>query len=144
MRGVFKLYLIFMVVNLFLELPPLQLGLYTYYGVQPLSIAGFPLWWIAVNGAMPIVAGDPGLPAQAGLGGVEATVYRRPGADGRRRRQHAAAGWPTWIALNSSDRLAVTTIAALCTFALGALMIWVVGLATAIDSPLRRSPALAY
>ncbi|KAF5695701.1 hypothetical protein FMUND_15835 [Fusarium mundagurra] len=45
------------VINLVLEYPPLYLGIYTYYGYQPLVIGAFPLWFPAVNAASPIVAG---------------------------------------------------------------------------------------
>lgn len=137
-RGVFKLYLIYMVVNLLLEEPPLHFGLYTYYGVQPLQPGLLPLWWTAVNGAMPIIAAALVYRLKPLLTGWKQLliVLLVPMGDGL---ANAAAGWPTWIALNSSDQYWVTTVAALCTFALSALAIWIVALSVGTDSPLRRS-----
>src|SRR5579859_4627115 len=47
-RGLFGLYAAFAVVNMFLEIPGLNLPvpMYSYYGNQPLLLFRFPLWWI--------------------------------------------------------------------------------------------------
>jgi hypothetical protein len=45
------------VADLLIELPFLQWGMYTYYGDQPLTIGGFPLHWVAMNGTIPVLSG---------------------------------------------------------------------------------------
>jgi len=54
-RGVFKLYGTFALINVLLEVPGLNIGVYTYYGNQPFELFGFPLWWTIGNALMPIV-----------------------------------------------------------------------------------------
>lgn len=44
-------------VNLAIEIPLLTTGVYTYYGAdQPLSVGGFPLYWLVLNATGPLVA----------------------------------------------------------------------------------------
>ena len=43
--------------DLALEIPFLQLDLYTYYGHQPFLIGGFPLHWVFMNGLVPVLTG---------------------------------------------------------------------------------------
>jgi hypothetical protein len=45
------------IADLLIELPFLDWGMYTYYGDQPMQIGGFPLHWVFMNGAVPVIAG---------------------------------------------------------------------------------------
>jgi hypothetical protein len=45
------------VADLLFELPFLQWGMYTYYGDQPFTVAGFPVHWVFMNGTVPVIAG---------------------------------------------------------------------------------------
>lgn len=56
-RAIVSTYLFWGVADLVIELPFLRWGLYTYYGYQPLTISGFPLHWVVMNGLIPVVSG---------------------------------------------------------------------------------------
>jgi hypothetical protein len=43
--------------DLLLELPFLHWGMYRYYGPQPLLVGGCPVYWVFMNGAVPVLAG---------------------------------------------------------------------------------------
>jgi hypothetical protein len=108
---VFKLYLIYAMANVVLEEVPLHFGLYTYYGAQPLQISLLPLWWPMINAAMPIVAAALVMRASPlfGTWTFPATIALMPMADAL---TNAAIGWPIHVALNTSDSLWVTHLAA--------------------------------
>lgn len=136
MAGVFKLYAIYAVINVLLEEPPLHMGLYAYYGAQPFKAVLLPLWWAIPNAAMPIVLGALIYRLRPALTGWKMllVVPMMPMGDAL---TNAAVGWPVWTALNSSDDLVVTTIAALMTLGLGLVLMWAIAVAVATDSPLR-------
>ncbi|HTK67381.1 MAG TPA: hypothetical protein VL595_33715 [Pseudonocardia sp.] len=52
-----KLFGIALICDAIIELPGLLLGVYTYYGPQPLVVLGLPLHWEPINAAIPIAAG---------------------------------------------------------------------------------------
>jgi hypothetical protein len=56
-RAIWLTFAVWACADLALELPFLQWGLYRYYGHQPLQVAGFPLHWVFMNGAVPVVTG---------------------------------------------------------------------------------------
>ncbi len=134
MLGVFKLYAIYAVINVLLEEPPLHMGLYTYYGAQPLQPGLLPLWWAAPNAAMPITLGAMIVKLKPYLSGWKALLILplMPMGDAL---TNGAVSWPVWTALNSSDDLMVTTAGALLTVGLGLVLMWVIALAVATDSP---------
>lgn len=142
--GLFGLYALYALVNVLLEEPPLHFGLYTYYGAQPLKPLLLPLWWLAANAAMPITAGALLHLLKPHLAGWKLllVVPLMPMADAV---TNAAVAWPVWTALNSSDDLRLTTLAALLSLGQGLLLIWVLALAVT-GAPLRaslRRPAAA-
>jgi hypothetical protein len=47
----------FGIADLLYELPFLAAGLYTYYGQQPFAILTFPLHWLVMNSAVPVITG---------------------------------------------------------------------------------------
>jgi hypothetical protein len=55
-RGLWIGIAAFWAVNLAVELPLLQAGLYTYYGYRdpPMSVGGLPLFWLVVNCGSPV------------------------------------------------------------------------------------------
>jgi hypothetical protein len=109
-------------LNCLLELPPLKNDLYTYYGEQPLRIAGeFPAVWLVFNCVGSFLA---------------ATIIFRslPYLKGHRLLfvplippvcQHAAfwLGVPYVAAINSDKSHGVMTVAALVTLSLGVLVL---------------------
>jgi hypothetical protein len=48
-RAMWTAIITFWVLNVALEIPVLNTGLYLYYGDQPLEIGGFPISWLVIN-----------------------------------------------------------------------------------------------
>lgn len=45
------------VADLVYEVPFLNAGMYTYYGDQPFEVFGFPIHWVFLNAAIPVISG---------------------------------------------------------------------------------------
>ena len=123
-----KLYFFGWLSNLFLEIPPLQLGhIYTYYGDQPLCILGFPLWMAMTNSLMPILTGALLYSLDDVLKGARSLLILAlvPMAVGS---AEIASGWPMWLALNSGDGYRATYFAALLTLGFSLLITYLVSL----------------
>lgn len=126
-RDIWKLYGLFFVANVICETPGLYMNLYAYYGHQPLNFFRLPLWWPAVNAAMPILAGTLIFLLRPYLQGwrVLAVILLIPAADGM---ANAAVAWPTWNALNTRLPAAIVWAAGCLTVALASLMIHFIAL----------------
>jgi len=130
-RMVFGLWALGWAANIFDETPGLLMGVYTYYGHQPLNIWGLPLWWIFVNSLMPLIAAALIYKLKPRLNGWKliAVIALIPMADGI---ANAAAAWPVWMALNQTDVSYVWTyLAAVVTFGLAGLSTWIVAVVVA-------------
>lgn len=119
-----KVWLTVMGVNVVLETPGLLMDVYTYYGPQPFNLWGLPLWWPPVNSTMPIVAAFLIHKMTPYLTGARilAVIPFMPMADGL---ANGALAWPVWTALNADIGFWATYPAAVATFGLGALAVWV-------------------
>jgi hypothetical protein len=120
---VWRWWLILMGVNVLLESPGILMNVYTYYGAQPFNPWGLPLWWLAVNATMPIVAGFLVHKLYPHLTGAKvlliiAIVLMADGAT------NGAIAWPVWTALNTRLGFWATYPAAIATFGLAALLVW--------------------
>ena len=124
-RHIWKLYGLFFVANVICETPGLYMDLYAYYGHQPLNFFRLPLWWPAVNAAMPILAGSLIFLLKPYMTGwrILGVIPLIPAADGA---ANIAAAWPTWNALNTQLPAAVVWAAGCLTVALASLLIHVV------------------
>jgi hypothetical protein len=114
----YRLYGIFALVNVALELPGLNMGIYAYYGKQPFEVLGFPLWWPICNALMPIVMAalvHVLLPLLRGMNRL-LIILLGPMAAGM---TNGAIGIPVWVALNSSAPAWVGYCAALVSLVLG-------------------------
>ena len=125
-------------LNCLLELPPLKKDLYTYYGEQPLRIAGeFPAVWLVFNCVGSFLAACIIFKALPYLKGPRMllVVLIPPVC------QHAAfwLGVPYIAAINSDVSSGVMTAAALVTISLGALVVYTLIDLVATDR--RRPPA---
>jgi hypothetical protein len=122
-------------LNCLLELPPLKQDLYTYYGEQPLRIAGeFPAVWLVFNCVGSFLAASIIFRALPYLKGPRMLfVLLIPPVC-----QHAAfwLGVPYVAAINSDVSHGVMTLAALITISLGALVVY-----TLIDLVAERGEA---
>lgn len=111
-----KLMLALFAVNLAIEVPATQLGLYDYYGPQPFNLTGFPLYWLFTN-----------------LGGILAGAILAGFRDWFRGVRlltvpflmvscfiawELFTGWPVFAALNTDAGFALTYPAGLVTIGL--------------------------
>jgi len=129
-RDVIRLYGLFALADALVETPGLAALVYTYYGRQAFDFWGFPLWWAAVNAAIPIVLGALIYRLRPQLRGwkVVALVALVPMADGA---VNGAVAWPAWVTLNTGMAAPATWAAGAVTIALTSFLVWIVTLATA-------------
>ncbi len=141
-HDIWRMYGIYMVINVILETPGLLMGVYTYYGKQPFNFWGLPLWWPFINAGMPIVAAAIIYRLRPYLQGwrILGVIPLIPMADGL---VNGAAGWPTWVALNTRLPAVVTWSAGVVSMALGVFVMWIVTLVVVPrPAPVVREPAL--
>jgi hypothetical protein len=114
----YRLYGIFALVNVALEVPALNMGIYAYYGRQPFQLLGFPLWWPICNALMPIVMAALVRVLLPSLSGYRSllVILLGPMAAGM---TNGAIGIPVWVALNSAAPPWVGRFAALISLGLG-------------------------
>jgi len=119
-----RLYVVFCVMDTLLELPILYAGgVYTYFGDQPLWHADvFPLpgWYIFTNGLLPMTAAVAVLLLGA-LGDRRYLLLTPVAIPMSIFAVYAATAWPIWAALNADVSMAVRYVAAAVTIALALL-----------------------
>jgi hypothetical protein len=122
-RGLWQLVAIFAVNDIVLETIGIKLlGVYSYFGTQPLNFWGLPLWYVPCNTIGPVVAGALFYVLRNRLTGIRllgAVPLLGMGYLGT----YAAIGFPVWISLNSNWPIGVATLAGLATFVLGYLLV---------------------
>lgn len=126
-KNLWTFYWLGWVANLLLEVPALQLGVYTYYGTQPFKLLDFPLVMAAPNAVVPLLIGALITAFDDLLVGAKSllTIFLVP--MGMATAQVTIA-WPWWIAVNSSASYAVANVASLYAFFLSVLVTYLVGL----------------
>jgi hypothetical protein len=125
-RPLWQYYFLFWLANFALEMPGLNLGIYRYYGDQPFRVLGFPLWMAVTNGLMPLMLGALFNALRDVLVGPAAllTIVLVPMVVGATQ---IAAGWPTWLALNSGGGHGATLVGALLSLGLALSVIYLLG-----------------
>ncbi|HEX3705079.1 MAG TPA: hypothetical protein VHV76_00480 [Mycobacteriales bacterium] len=130
-RGLFQLWALDFVIDIFLESPGILAKTYSYYGHQPFNIWGFPLWWGFVNPVMPMAAGAMIYKILPRLRGVQllAIIPLIPMADGL---ANGATAWPMWVTLNQQNVSYVWTyLASFITLGLALYSVWMISLVVA-------------
>jgi hypothetical protein len=127
-RDVWKLWLRSFSANLALEYPPLYWGIYIYYGHQPFSISGFPLWFPAIHAVSPMMAAGIVFILRNHLKGWK-NVMIPAIVSSAYAMANAGLGWPVWVALSLDNGYRTTYGAAIATVSLIATTIWIVSLA---------------
>jgi hypothetical protein len=118
-RGdVLRLYGLAALLNFGLEAPGLNLGIYAYYGDQPLRLLMFPCWWAVANALMPLALAAFAWRTRAALRG-----WRRLGlviaGPPLALAVNAATVSPVWLALNANMGVWPCDVAALVAVGLG-------------------------
>jgi hypothetical protein len=136
-RGLFGLYASFAVVNLFLEIPGLNLPvpMYSYFGNQPLVFLRFPMWWIFCNALMPMMIAGVALRGEPVLRGARRPLLV-PLAWMTAGATNALIAAPLWLALNvEAGSLGLSYLAAAVSFGMGLMVCYGLSLAVAADAP---------
>jgi hypothetical protein len=126
------------VVNLLIEVPILRSDVYTYYSDhQPLSIGDFPLYWLVLNSAGPMITAVVIYRFRAALTGARLLLVLplMPMAYGAFL---VAAGFPVFNLLHSNAPQWAIELGALTTIALGLSVYWAIMELTASDGRWRR------
>jgi hypothetical protein len=118
----FKNWGIIVLIDVVLENVGLYLGVFLYYGNQPLQIGKFPLWWAAINSATPIILGAAVFVLRPRLSGWRMLLVI-PLAPAVCAGANAAVGWITWDALNNTDVPSVLVQLAGCVTVLFSLLL---------------------
>ncbi|OCK81197.1 hypothetical protein K432DRAFT_24153 [Lepidopterella palustris CBS 459.81] len=123
-KDIWGMWLKSWISNLILEYPALYMGVYTYYGYQPFTVGGFPLWFPAINAIAPMVGATiVNLMAPHLKGWRKLTII--PIVSSSFSIAHGIAGWPMWIALSTDIGYQVTYPAAIGTLTLLVTGVWV-------------------
>jgi hypothetical protein len=113
--------LVFFIGDVFIEIAGIKAGVWHYYGGHAWTVAGWPIYFGVLNGTIPLLGGwllsvlSPRLPGLS----KPALLFAVPTAYAG---IYAAAGWPTWAALNSNVPAGVTWVAGATTMLLCALV----------------------
>jgi hypothetical protein len=136
--GIVKLWASFAAVNALLEIPGIQLGVFTYYGPQLFQLFGFPLWWSFCNALSPILAASLIYKERHLFVGRRALLVVLIGPMAHAIANTAIA-WPVWLALNSGDGYALTYPAALASLGLAGFALYLIGHVVASDAATKRT-----
>jgi hypothetical protein len=143
-RSVLQLYGLAALLNFGLEAPGLNLGIYAYYGNQPLRLLMFPCWWAVANALMPLALAAFAWRTRAVLRG-----WRRLGlviaGPPLALATNAATVSPVWLALNANVSVWLCNIAALVAigFGLAAARMIAASVAERGAAPVRPQRALS-
>lgn len=94
-------YAVAWVLDFCLQASGRALGLYQYYGQQPMMIAGVPAWWFTIDALLPIVGGLGFFALRDRLTGWGQLIVI-PLMPGLYAALNGAAGFPVFTALNSN------------------------------------------
>jgi hypothetical protein len=97
---------------------------YAYYGHQPLTLLRFPLWWAPVNALIIVAAAAAIRRLDAELQGIRRLAIIPIGLTCS-AALNAAAGWPSWLVINSRVGTIVIAIGGIATFAIAS---WIVAI----------------
>jgi hypothetical protein len=136
---IWVLFCAVMLGDLTFETVLLTMNPYVYYGYQPLLLGKFPLWWMAVNAAIPLVLAAVIYQFDSYFRGWR-TLAVIPLALTTSAAVNAAVGWPSWLVINTDLGGLLTQVGGLATFAAACA---VVKLVTAVvASPREHGAAL--
>lgn len=135
-----KFYAFAWIMNFLLEIPVLQLGVYVYHGPQPFVLFGFPLWQAMGNSLMPILIGTIVFAWRDILTGARSLLVI-PIVPMAQILALGGVGWPTWLALNSGRGHEVTYPAAIVSFGLSLMMVYMVSVKVCSPAQVRKPAA---
>ncbi|MCV7099020.1 hypothetical protein [Mycobacterium palustre] len=138
-RQVWVVFCAAMLGDLAFETVLLTMNPYVYYGYQPLLLGRFPLWWMAVNAAIPLVLAALIYRFDSYFRGRK-TLAVIPLALTTSAAVNAALGWPSWLVINTDVGWLLTQVGGLATFVVACYVVKLV--ATVVASPVTGREAL--
>jgi hypothetical protein len=115
-RQIWLAFCAVMLGDLIFETVLLTMNPYVYYGHQPLVLGKFPLWWMAVNAAIPLVLAALIYQFDSYFRGWR-TLAVIPLALTTSAAVNAAVGWPSWLVINTDVGWVLTQVGGLATLA---------------------------
>ncbi len=131
-RQIWLVFCAAMLGDLIFETVLLTMNPYVYYGYQPLLLGKFPLWWMAVNAAIPLVLAALIHRFDYYFRGWR-TLLVIPLALSTSAAVNAAVGWPSWLVINTDMGWVLTQVGGLATFAVAFVVVKLV--AAVVASP---------
>lgn len=136
-----KLVLVAFLVNLAIEIPILQTGLYVYFGYSPMQFAGLPTYWLLINAGGPVLCAVllvhvRGVFSGPGLALLAVLPMTTDAA------MSLAIGWPAFVGLHQGDGNpphAVAWVGCIGTIVLGTIILDQLGRALALPTAEARS-----
>ena len=134
MKGLWTLYFILVVVESSLEIPGLNMNVFSYYGNQPFVLLKFPMWWPFMNAAGPMVAGAMAYRMEPYIKPLlqPAAIYTVALSNAM---VMFGAGLPMYFTLNTGASLAVTHMVGALTISIACYFVYMVTLLAGSDSP---------
>lgn len=116
-RRLWTLFALFIACDWGMETILLHLPtIYIYYGHQPLTVDRFPLWWAPVNSLIIIATALAIRQSETALRGARQLLII-PIAWTCSAACNAAAGWPSWLVINSHVSPVLRTLGGIATYA---------------------------
>lgn len=131
-----------MIGDLIFESVLLMYDPYAYYGNQPLKPTDFALWWMPVNGLIPIALGAIVYKFDSYFHGWRAILIIPIGLT-TSAAVNATIGWPSWLVINTPMPWAITQLGGIMTFVLAFAIVRFICYCVATDAPGRRNATLA-
>jgi hypothetical protein len=116
----------FFVMDALIEQPIIHSGLYHYYGDPPFEVLGFPLYWMFINAAGPMLEATILLLAPTFFRGPRALLVIVLGMV-TDIACSMGVGWPIFSALNAQASTPVKYAAAILTMILGIMLVQAIG-----------------
>lgn len=141
-----QIWLVFcaaMLGDLIFETVLLTMKPYVYYGYQPLMLGRFPLWWMAVNAAIPLLLAALIYQFDYYFRGWR-TAAVIPLALTTSAAVNAAAGWPSWLVINTNLGWIWTQIGGMATFLAACAAVKLLTVVVATPQPRAESLAVAH
>ena len=133
-RQIWMVFCAAMLGDLIFETVLLTMNPYVYYGYQPLMLGKFPLWWMAVNAAIPLVLAALIHRFDSYFRGWR-TLSVIPLALTTSAAVNAAVGWPSWLVINTDVGWVLTQVGGLATFAAACVLVKVLATVMSVDAP---------
>jgi hypothetical protein len=121
----------------------LHYNTYYYYGWQPLVVLKFPFWWGPVNSIIVMVAAAVITRFEAQLTSGWRQLQIIPILLTVSTGMNCAAGWPSWLVINTPVGPFLTQVGGIATFALSSWFMWMVIENIGVKSPAVAAPFTA-